>query len=67
MGAGSVVGELALLDPAPRSADLVATGDTDLLILDRATLFDLMGRRPEVAADIVTMLVRRIRAGAPEA
>jgi hypothetical protein len=67
MGPGSVVGELAVLDPAPRSADLVATCDTDLLILDRTTLLDLMGRRPEVAADIVTMLVRRLRAGAPEA
>jgi hypothetical protein len=67
MGPGSVVGELAVLDPAPRSADLMATCDTDLLILDRTTLLDLMGRRPEVAADIVTMLVRRLRAGAPEA
>jgi hypothetical protein len=67
MGPGSVVGELAVLDPAPRAADLVATCDTDLLILDRTTLLDLMGRRPEVAADIVTMLVRRLRAGAPEA
>jgi CRP/FNR family transcriptional regulator, cyclic AMP receptor protein len=67
VGAGSVFGELAVLDPAPRSADVVATTDTDLLILDRTTLLDLMGRRPEVAADIITMLVRRLRERAPEA
>jgi hypothetical protein len=66
LGPGSVVGELAVLDPAPRSADVVATVSTDLLILDRTTLLDLMGRRPEVAADIISMLVRRLRAGAPE-
>jgi hypothetical protein len=62
VGPGSVFGELAVLDPAPRSADVVATNDTDLLILDRTTVLDLMGRRPEVAADIITMLVRRLRA-----
>lgn len=59
-GPGSVFGESAVLDPAPHSADVVATVDTDLLILDRTTLLDLMGRRPEVAADIISMLVRRL-------
>jgi hypothetical protein len=62
MGPGSVFGELAVLDPAPRSADVVATTDTDLLILDRTTFLELMGRRPEVVADMITMLVRRLRA-----
>ncbi len=67
LGPGSLFGELAVLDPAPRSADVVATVDTDLLILDRTTLLDLMARRPEVAADVITMLVRRLRAGTAEA
>jgi CRP-like cAMP-binding protein len=67
IGPGSVFGELAVLDPAPRSADVVATTNTDLLILDRTTLLDLMGRRPEVAADIITMLVRRLRDRTPGA
>ncbi len=66
LGPGSLFGELAVLDPAPRSADVVATVDTDLLILDRTTLLDLMARRPEVAADIITMLVRRLRTGTYE-
>jgi len=67
LGPGSLFGELAVLDPAPRSADVVATVDTDLLILDRTTLLDLMARRPEVAADVITMLVRRLRTGTYEA
>jgi CRP/FNR family transcriptional regulator, cyclic AMP receptor protein len=67
LGPGSLFGELAVLDPAPRSADVVATVDTDLLILDRTTLLDLMARRPEVAADVITMLVRRLRTGSYEA
>ena len=63
VGEGSVFGELAVLDPAPRSADVAATTDTDLLVLDGCSfLLDLMRRRPEVAADILTMLVRRLRA-----
>ena len=66
LGPGSLFGELAVLDPAPRSADVVATVDTDLLILDRTTLLDLMARRPEVAADVITMLVRRLRTGSYE-
>lgn len=67
MGPGSVFGESAVLDPAPRLADVVATVDAELLVLDRAALLDLMGRRPEVAADIITMLVRRLRAESPRA
>ena len=67
IGPGSVFGELAVLDPAPRSADVVATTGTDLLILDRTTVLDLMGRRAEVAADIITMLVRRLRDRTPGA
>ena len=63
MGPGSVFGESAVLDPAPRLADVVATVDADLLVLDRATLVDLMGRQPEAAAGIIAMLVRRLRAG----
>jgi CRP-like cAMP-binding protein len=46
---------------------VVATTDTGLLILDRTTLLDLMGRRPEAAADIITMLVRRLRDRTPGA
>ncbi len=61
LGPRSVFGELAVLDPAPRSADVVALTDADLLVLDRGTLVDLMGTQPEVAADIITMLVRRLR------
>jgi hypothetical protein len=67
VGPGSVFGESTVLDPAPHSADVIATADTDLLILDRATLLDLMGRRPEVAADIISMLVRRLCASIPGA
>ena len=65
LGPGSVFGESAVLDPAPSLADVVATVDADLLVLDRGTLLDLMGRRPEVAAGIIAMLVRRLRAESP--
>ena len=46
---------------------MVATTDTDLFILDRTTLLDLMGRGAEVAADIITMIVRRLRDRTPGA
>jgi CRP-like cAMP-binding protein len=62
IGQGSIFGEMAVLDPGPRSAAVTAVVATELLVLDRRTLLDLMGRRPEIADDVITVLVRRLRA-----
>ena len=54
-------GELALLDPEPRSASATATADTLLLKLDEEEWYELMEERPEVLRSILRILCRRIR------
>jgi CRP-like cAMP-binding protein len=58
---GTTVGELAVLDPAPRSADVVATVDSLLLRIDHAHLAELMAEEHELTEGIIAMLVRMIR------
>ncbi|MBT7994309.1 MAG: cyclic nucleotide-binding domain-containing protein [Bacteroidetes bacterium] len=54
-------GELALLDPEPRSASAKASKDTLLLRLDQEAFYELMSERMEVAKGILKILCRRIR------
>ena len=60
----SVFGEMAVLDPEPRSATVTAVEDTALLRLDRAPLYWLINSRPEVATGIIHILCQRLRARA---
>jgi voltage-gated potassium channel len=48
LGTGSFVGEMALLFGAPRSATVVITKPSLLLVLDIANFRELAGRRPEL-------------------
>ena len=54
-------GELALLDPEPRSATATALTDSLLLKLDEEEWYELMEDRPEVLRSIMRILCRRIR------
>lgn len=55
---GSFFGEMALLFGAPRSATVVATAPSVLLLLDIADLRELAGRRPELV-DLIEAEARR--------
>jgi NTE family protein len=52
LGAGSVVGELALLSQAPRSASVRCRRDAELLCLGRAPFEELMESAPGFAAGV---------------
>ena len=54
-------GELALLDPEPRSATATAMTDILLLRIDQSPFYELMSERGEVARGILKILCRRIR------
>jgi HEAT repeat protein len=56
-----IFGELALLDPEPRSASATAADDCLLLRIDQAAFNELIEERPEVAQGILTILSKRIR------
>lgn len=60
-GAMEIVGELAVLDPAPRSAGAVALEDTRLLRLGRDALLAVMADHPAILRGVVRTLCRRLR------
>src|SRR5690606_24682873 len=61
LGEGEAFGEMALLDPGPRSATVTAAVPSRLLRLSRGPFLDLVYERPEVAVGIMEVLVRRLR------
>ena len=63
LGPGETLGELALLDGAPRSASVVAVEPTTVLMLSRATVLGLMVDHPAVLDALLLSLgglVRRL-------
>ena len=61
MGEGEFFGELALLDDRPRSANVVATEDTELIILKRTDFQELVNRVPAIAVSLLEELAGRLR------
>jgi len=61
LGPGKTVGELALLDPEPRSASVSAVDEAFLFRIDREPFDEVMADRPEIAQGIIRTLARRIR------
>ncbi|MBK6531418.1 MAG: cyclic nucleotide-binding domain-containing protein [Deltaproteobacteria bacterium] len=61
MGEREVFGEMALLDPAPRSATATAATSVTLLRVAQDDFADLLQERPEVAAGVLRVLTRRLR------
>ena len=58
---GKIVGELALLDPEPRSASVDAVSDALLFRIDKEPFDEVMADRPEIALGVIRSLARRIR------
>ncbi len=67
LSSGSFFGEMALLFDAPRSATVVATRPSTLLVLDIADFRLLAGRRPELVDAIEAEGKRRLEANATRA
>jgi hypothetical protein len=61
LGEQEIFGELALLDPEPRSASVECAEETRLFRLDRDTLFELMTDNVGVVSGIMQVLCRRLR------
>jgi CRP-like cAMP-binding protein len=67
LGAGDFFGEIALVDDGPRSADVEAMADCELLRLDQAVIRALAGVYPSASFKLLIavgrLLVARLRAG----
>jgi CRP-like cAMP-binding protein len=60
-GEGEVIGEMALLQPEPRSASVTAVVPTQLLRLDQQPFFELLEAQPELARGMIKILSSRLR------
>lgn len=62
MGPGEVLGEIALLDGAPRTADAIAVTNGRLLVLERRDVLPRLRQNPDLAVRVIELLCRRLRA-----
>jgi CRP/FNR family transcriptional regulator, cyclic AMP receptor protein len=62
LGAGEFFGEMALLDGKPRSASILASEETQCLILGRWDFLRELRRNPEIAVKMLAVLSGRLRA-----
>ena len=61
MGPGEIFGEMALFDPSPRSTSATAVSETRLAGLKHENLRKVIQRSPEVSAQLLQALARRLR------
>ncbi|MBE7450102.1 MAG: cyclic nucleotide-binding domain-containing protein [Kofleriaceae bacterium] len=59
MTAGSVVGELALVDDAPRAATVIADEPTEVMVVERAAFAAALDRWPELGLALLRTLAAR--------
>lgn len=61
VGAGEIIGEMALLDHEPRSAGIVALEKTSTLELKREDFMDILKGHPDLALSVIRNLSSRLR------
>lgn len=60
MGPGSLIGEMGVIDGAPRSATCTATTDVAVAVLTRSALTRLLKDEPRVAARLLLAISKRM-------
>jgi CRP-like cAMP-binding protein len=67
LGPGEVVGEMAVIDHAPRSATVTAKTDLDLYVLEGREFWTMVSDNPLIARKLLKNLAQRLREveGAP--
>jgi len=58
---GGIFGEMALVDPAPRSATAVAGPDCTLVLVDATSFSDLVRQVPGLGLEVMKVMARRLR------
>jgi len=58
---GEIFGEIALLDGRPRSAEVTALTDCDLMMINRRDFVPLMRDHPQIAFKLIDILCEKLR------
>jgi CRP-like cAMP-binding protein len=58
---GDVSGEMSIIDGHPRSADVVAVQDTDMLVIHRRQFLPFLEAHPKASIALLTALIQRLR------
>jgi CRP/FNR family transcriptional regulator/CRP/FNR family cyclic AMP-dependent transcriptional regulator len=58
---GDIFGEMSLLDGKPRSASVISTAKTELILLRRPDFLSRLSRFPEMASKMLATLAERLR------
>lgn len=61
IGMHGVLGEMALIDRAPRSASAVAKQSGEVAVISRDTFYDLIREEPSFALYVMRVMAKRIR------
>lgn len=61
LGPGELFGEMALIDPAPRSATATARGDVKLATVERRQFLFLVQNTPNFALYVMRVMAERLR------
>lgn len=61
VGAGEIIGEMALLDYEPRSAGVIALEETSLMEVSRDDFLEILADQPDLALTIIRSLISRLR------
>ena len=61
IGPGGIVGEMAIIDHAPRSADAVARTDARLAVIDEQRFMRLVSDHPTFALQVMRVMADRLR------
>lgn len=61
VGLHGVLGEMALIDRAPRSATAVVSQAGEVAVINRDTFYDLIREQPSFALYVMRVMARRIR------
>ncbi|MEQ6249364.1 Crp/Fnr family transcriptional regulator [Sulfitobacter sp. HNIBRBA3233] len=61
MGAGELIGEIALFSPGPRTATITAIEPTEVWGLRNADVLDALQEKPELCVDLIELAGKRMR------
>lgn len=61
LGAGSVIGELAVFDEKPRAASVIAMGASSVIVLQRRFVMSFLEITPRAALRVIRVLCDRLR------